>query len=101
MTGGILATRTPCVSPGWLLNRFPKMMPKKRFADCEVPRVVYDETDGTSWRVVELDTSETPGARRATCLLFMSSGGFRRVWNYPSDWADLSPEQLMQLGRVG
>jgi len=56
--------------------------------------------DGVAWRVREADTSESPGARAAGCLIFDADGIVRRAWSYPRDWAELDDDALWAVLEV-
>ncbi len=53
--------------------------------------------DGTEWRVTERDSRETPGALGTRCLTFDSYHTVRRVWSYPTDWRQLSGDELYNV----
>lgn len=53
--------------------------------------------EDVTWRVREADTSQCPGARAATCLIFDGDGIVRRAWSYPENWAELDDESLWSL----
>jgi hypothetical protein len=50
--------------------------------------------NGNPWRVREVDCKETPGARANHCLVFENDESARRVWDYPTEWRNLSGESL-------
>src|SRR4051812_8851583 len=52
---------------------------------------------GEPWIVRELDSRRVPGARGEFCLIFECDGIVRRVWQYGSDWAALSDDELWAL----
>ena len=60
-------------------------------------RVIRDPAGFVVWRVVEVDTTGLPGARRDACLLFDGAQGVRRVWHYPANWDTLSDAELLAL----
>lgn len=49
------------------------------------------------WRIFEVDSTRTPGARAARCLICEDGGLVRRVWAFPDDWFDLADDELMRL----
>ena len=61
----------------------------------------FSGADGIGWRVVECDCTHVPGARSAHCLVFLSEGVVRRLWDYPTDWRALALPALeaLMLGR--
>jgi len=60
-------------------------VPIRRVTEPRLAREFMDET-GTEWEVSEVDASRVPGARGGKCLIFVSAGAIRRVWDYPQDW---------------
>src|SRR5829696_6442285 len=50
--------------------------------------------DAVEWHVHEVDAGKVPGSRSSRCLIFDSEGIVRRVWEYPSTWAELSDDAL-------
>jgi hypothetical protein len=59
-------------------------------------RVQFIAPDGTRWTVHEVSGSiDRPWAGKS--LIFVSDDGFRRVYNYPQNWRDLTPEALLDL----
>ena len=60
-------------------------------------RVWFTADDGAPWCAHELFVADLPGARAPTCLLFESSGAFRRVWRYPADWTCCSRDELVEI----
>ncbi len=56
----------------------------------------FTAPDGTQWSVHEIrSNSSSDHARRS--LIFVSDEGFRRVYQYPETWRELSPEELYKL----
>lgn len=53
--------------------------------------------DGVAWRVVEIASRHVPGARGPRCLLFLSDGLARRVWDFPPGWRTLPRPALEAL----
>lgn len=51
--------------------------------------------DGTHWTVYEIANAHTGWTSRS--LIFVSDRGFRRVYNYPPHWRELSLEELEAL----
>jgi len=66
-------------------------------------RQIVDET-GTAWRVTEMRVWDATG-KPANSLIAAHERGFRRLWNFPADWAELADLQLAELiskpGRKG
>src|SRR5581483_4039819 len=52
---------------------------------------------GDSWSIREMDARLVPGARADHCLICESTDVIRRVWHYPSNWHDLSDDELWHL----
>ena len=52
---------------------------------------------GAEWTIREVDSTAHPGSRGPRCLLCEDVGVVRRLWNYPSDWYELSDEELVAL----
>ena len=70
------------------------------YSDREVPIPQVSEfadADGVYWTVREVDGRTVPGARGPKCLVFDCQTVVRRVWNFPSNWRELPPEQLIAL----
>ena len=63
--------------------------------------VHFVDSEGTPWRVTERDTSETPGARADSCLIFLAEGMARRSWRVPRGWRELPAPALEQLMHGG
>ena len=59
-------------------------------------RDVFTDT-GTLWRVREARVHQVPGAAAETCLIFDSVSVCRRLWTYPSRWAELADSALLEL----
>lgn len=68
-----------------------------RSSDRVVARRSYIDADGLTWEVREVAGSDVPGARGRSCLVFESPVVIRRVWDYPDDWRQMTPEDLAQL----
>jgi hypothetical protein len=62
--------------------------------------VRYLDTPSRRWLVYERDTHRDVGARAPRCLIFETHGAFRRAWDYPDNWYELSDEQLRALGAI-
>ncbi len=58
-------------------------------------QIRFVSVDGTHWTVYEIANAHTDWATRS--LIFVSDRGFRRVYNYPEHWRDLSAEELDDL----
>ena len=57
---------------------------------------IFHDADGVTWWVHEVD-GEQMGTAGTACLLIVSANELRRLWQYPSDWRSLSPEELLRL----
>jgi hypothetical protein len=55
---------------------------------------VIEDDNGVHWTVYELPASSF---RRDASLVFESGMAFRRVSDYPSEWRDLSEQELLAL----
>lgn len=56
----------------------------------------FTSPDGTHWAVHEVSSGPTrPWAGRS--LIFVSEHGFRRVYNFPPNWRELEPDELLAL----
>ena len=55
---------------------------------------------GRFWTVREVDASNVPGAQARRSLIFDTAGHCFRLWSYPLDWRELSPRELLVLGRI-
>ena len=49
------------------------------------------------WNVKEVDSSQTPGAKRDTCLVCEHDMVVRRRWSYPANWIDLPDAAVLLL----
>ena len=58
-------------------------------------RQIVDDT-GISWRVTEIRVWDASG-HAATSLIAAHERGFRRLWDFPANWAELSDIQLAEL----
>jgi len=58
-------------------------------------RQIMDET-GTAWRVTEMRVWDANG-RPANSLIAAHERGFRRLWTFPENWAELADVQLAEL----
>jgi hypothetical protein len=58
-------------------------------------RRIVDQS-GVSWRVTEVRVWDATG-REARSLIAAHERGFRRLWNFPVDWAELADVQLVEL----
>ena len=58
-------------------------------------RQIVDET-GTAWRVTEMRVWDANG-KPANSLIAAHERGFRRLWHFPENWADLADLQLAEL----
>lgn len=67
------------------------MSPSKQPAE----RHIVDET-GAVWRVKEMLVWGANG-RGATSLIAEHERGFRRLWDFPADWSELSDRDLAEL----
>ena len=63
----------------------------------EIPNVWFVDSNNVEWRVSERDTRADTGAVGDRCLIFDSGVTLRRVWKYPAEWRELSPEALSAL----
>ncbi|HEY9226674.1 MAG TPA: hypothetical protein VIP11_08515 [Gemmatimonadaceae bacterium] len=54
--------------------------------------------DGAEWRVYELPAGSYD-RRGSASLIFESSDAFRRIRTYPSDWRELSDDELYQVSK--
>ena len=54
---------------------------------------------GVVWTVSALNTLTPTDPQHATCLVFSSEESVVCVWDYPSDWSDLSDDALDDLRR--
>jgi hypothetical protein len=59
--------------------------------------VHFIDAEGTRWQVTERDCRLVPGALGPRCLVFMTDGVLRRVWEYPEEWRTLSGNGLVAL----
>ena len=57
--------------------------------------VRFTTADGTEWTVHEVTDAARPWAGKS--LIFVSTDGFRRVYEYPDDWRTLDAEGLHAL----
>jgi len=60
-----------------------------------VERQIVDE-HGTVWRVTEMRGWSASGAAE-TSLIAAHEYGFRRLWDFPANWSELSDDELAQL----
>jgi hypothetical protein len=51
---------------------------------------------GTIWRVTEMRVWDANG-RGASSLIAAHERGFRRLWDFPANWADLNDIELAEL----
>lgn len=58
---------------------------------------VFMDPDGNEWQVTEEDGTLVPATRGRRCLIFRSNQVIRRVWNYPTTWADLGTPDLIRV----
>lgn len=58
-------------------------------------RQIIDES-GTIWRVTEMRVWDANG-HGAASLIAAHEGGFRRLWDFPADWANLEDGLLAEL----
>ena len=58
-------------------------------------RRIVDES-GTAWRVSEMRIWDANG-RSANSLIAAHERGFRRLWDFPSNWLELADVQLAEL----
>lgn len=61
----------------------------------ELVREVVDTND-VVWRVREVRLWNSAG-KQVTSLIAERAGGFRKLWSYPSDWAELNDLELGSL----
>jgi hypothetical protein len=57
---------------------------------------IFRDSDGVTWWVHEV-AGEHLGTAGVMCLLVVSANELRRVWKYPVDWRQLTPEELLAL----
>lgn len=57
----------------------------------------FIDAEGMRWQVTERDCRTVPGAPGPRCLVFMTDGVLRRVWDYPDEWRALSGDGLSAL----
>ena len=57
---------------------------------------VFVDRDGAQWQVKEMPFSDYD-RRNGLSLIFWSDGAVRRVRDYPTDWYQLSDDELMRL----
>lgn len=58
-------------------------------------RQVVDQT-GAIWRITEVRVWDANG-RGASSLIAAHERGFRRLWQFPSNWAELEDTELAAL----
>ena len=58
-------------------------------------RQIVDDT-GIFWRVTEIRVWDASG-HAATSLIAAHERGFRRLWDFPANWGELSDIQLAEL----
>jgi hypothetical protein len=58
-------------------------------------RQIIDEA-GTIWRVTEMRVWDASG-RGASSLIAAHERGFRRLWDFPSNWSELNDVELAEL----
>ena len=58
-------------------------------------REIVDDT-GTFWRVTEMQVWDANGLG-ASSLIAAHQRGFRRLWDFPVNWAELADVQLAEL----
>ena len=58
---------------------------------------VFQAADGAPVRAREVDAPAAGWARGPRCLLFEREGAIRRVWDYPTGWAELPDTALDAL----
>ncbi len=56
----------------------------------------FTAPDGTQWSVHEIRSRSSPDDTRHS-LIFVSEEGFRRVYKFPENWRQLSPDELFRL----
>lgn len=59
--------------------------------------VLFVDRGGRTWEVTEASGARVPAARGPSCLIFASAEAVRRVWDYPSDWRELSADELLEV----
>jgi hypothetical protein len=67
----------------------------KESAKQAAERQIVDES-GTSWRVTEMRVWDANG-RGGLSLIAAHERGFRRLWDFPADWAELGDVELAEL----
>ncbi len=66
-------------------------------ADWQTPASrTFQDGDGTQWRVFEQSFGDYD-RRSGLSLIFASEAAVRRVRDFPSDWMQLSNEELLAL----
>ena len=68
-------------------------MPSLTSVTSEEPGVRFRAPNGSWWRVFEASDLQ----RGSRSLIFTSDDGFRRVRDYPTDWAELDAVALWEL----
>jgi hypothetical protein len=58
-------------------------------------RLIVDES-GVQWRITEIRVWDANG-RGASSLIAAHECGFRRLWHFPEDWAQMSDTDLAKL----
>jgi hypothetical protein len=61
----------------------------------QAERQVVDQS-GTVWRITEVRVWDSNG-REASSLIAANERGFRRLWTFPSNWAQLDDAELANL----
>lgn len=62
----------------------------------EPPSRVFVDAEGIRWEVFERP-HDAFDRRSGMSLIFVSEGAVRRVRQYPDNWMDLSPDELIAL----
>jgi hypothetical protein len=84
-------------------SRVVGTLPPELLEDAEqapAPRPIRQFVDRAErvWAVRQCDCGgRVPGARGDRCLVFEHDLAWRRVWQFPADWASLSDTELEQL----
>lgn len=55
------------------------------------------DAQGREWRIYERITGEYSPVAGRPSLIFDSDGIVRRLWRYPTTWAELPDSELLQL----
>lgn len=62
----------------------------------KIDQLRFVAPDGSYWTVHEIaGSADRPWAPRS--LIFVGDQGFRRVYDFPENWRELSPAELYEL----